>query len=358
MVCRCGPDWTVEAFDLRTGRVIGGLDPSSIDVQVVLNDAGTGTLQLSVRDTPARLVWPRLVGVGVMWQDQPVWVGWVETAEMNGDDSLRVGVKPLDAYMFERHIDVTVTWNGMSQTVGLANMVNRFCDGIALSAAAETSRFTRDRTFYWYDHHVVGELVTNMTEVINGPDWELVPSRVDGVWHGTIVFRDSVGAERPFTLESNRDSGNYGITLDGGDMGTHQHSVGDGQDEEQIEEYAEDLSVYPRFDTVTGYSSVTRRATLREYATGRVRLYGEPAAIPSMVVDGPDPSPDQLRIGDIANVDINHYPWRYRGAARVIGLTYKGSNNAADSRSLMFAPLQRATDTILVQQADDECRDC
>lgn len=358
MACDCGPEWTVESFDLRTGRVLGVLNPTNIDVQALLNDVGTGTIDLSARDVPPRLVWPRLVGIGVMWQDVPVWVGWVETVEMSSDSSLRAGVIPLDGYMFQRHIDVTVTWNQQSQTAGLANMVNRFCDGIALSAVAETSAFFRDRTYYWYDHHVVGDLVSNMTEVINGPDWELVPSRVNGVWHGTIIFRDAVGAERPFSLISGRDSGNYGITIDGGDMGTHQHSVGDGQDEDQIEEFAEDLSVYPRFDTTTGYSSVTNRNTLREYATGRVEMFGEPAAVPSMVVDGPNPPPSQLRVGDVANVDINHAQWRYRGPARVLGLTYKGSPDNADTRSLMFSPLERASDTILVQQADDDCEDC
>lgn len=358
MACKCGPDWIVESFDLKTGRVLGVLDATEIDVQVLLNEAGSGTLSLSVRDTPARLVWPRLVGIGVMWQDTPVWVGWVETAEMNSDSTLRVGVIPLDGYMFQRHIDDTVTWVGQSQTVGLANLVNQFCDGIALSAVAESSAHTRDRTFYWFDHHVVGDLVQNMTEVIDGPDWELVPSRVNGFWHGTIVFRDSVGVARQFALQSGRDSGNYGITLDAGDMGTHQHAVGDGEDEEQIEEYAEDLTVYPRFDKTTGYSSVTNRNTLREYATGRVALLGEPAAIPSMVIDGPDPAPAQLRVGDICQVDVNHSLWRYTGLARVLGLTYRAAQGSADLRSLMFAPLERATDTILVQMPDDDCKEC
>lgn len=358
MACDCGPEWTVESFDLKTGRAIGVLNPTALDAQVALNEIGTGTLTLSARDAPARMVWPRLVGIGIQWQGVPVWVGWVETVEMNADSTLRLGVIPLDGYMFRRHIDTTVTWAGTSQTVGLANLVNRFCDGIALSAVAETSRFFRDRTYFWYDHHVVGDLVASMTEVINGPDWELVPSRVNGIWHGTIVFRDSVGVERAFTLLSGRDSGNYGITVDAGDMGTHQHAVGDGQDEEQIEESAQDLTVYPRFDTTTGYSSVTSRNTLREYATGRVEQFGEPAAIPSMVVDGPNPPPAQLRIGDIANVDINHALWRYVGAARVIGITYKGSADAADMRSLMFSPLQRPSQTILIQQPDDGCVNC
>lgn len=360
MACDCGPQWTVESFDLKTGRVLGVLNPTAIDAQTLLNDIGAGTLSLSARDVPARLVWPRLVGIGIIWQDTPVWIGWVETVEMSSDSTLRVGVIPLDGYMFQRHIDETVEWPGVSQTAAPANLVNRFCDGIALSAVSEPSQFNnRTRRFYWYDHHVVGELVQNLTEVINGPDWELVPSRsAAGVWHGTIIFRDSVGVERPFTLLSGRDSGNYGITVDAGDMGTHQHAVGDGQDEEQIEEYAEDLSVYPRFDTVTGFSSVTSRQTLREHATGRVNLFGEPAAIPSMVLDGANPPPDQLGVGDIANVDIDHALWAYRGAARVLGLTYKGSADAADQRSLMFSPLQRASQTILVQQPTGRCVDC
>lgn len=358
MVCPCGPEWLVEAFDLVTGRVLGTLPAISLDVQVQLNKPATGTLNLSARDVPPRLVWPRLVGVGVMWQGAPVWVGYVDAVEMGSDSTLRVGLESLDKYPFHRHLDVTVQWNNTDQNRGLASLVNVHASGIALSATWEASTVTRNRRWPWWDHKIIGDIMTNMSQSWNGPDWELIPERSNGFWSGTIAFRDTLGVERSFSLVSNRDSGNYGITIDAQDMGTHQHAVGDGQEDEQVEAYAEDLSVYPRFDVTTGYSSVTSVETLQDQARGRIEMFSEPAAIPSMVIDGPDPTPDMLQVGDVANVDIDHAQWRYQGAARVIGLTYRAGPDKDDERSVMFAPLQRPSDTILRQVATDECEDC
>lgn len=358
MTCPCGPDWTIEAFDLRTGRVLGVLPVQGLTAQIQLNKPSTGQLDLSPRDVPPRLVWPRLVGAGIMWQGEPVWVGWFEESGMSSNNTLRCGLKSLDQYPFHRHIDQRVTWNQISQTNGLASLVNRFADGIVLDATYEPSTRRRDRQWEEWDHNIVGDLMQDMTDIIDGPDWELRPYRVGGRWGGTIIFRDRVGEERPFQLVGGRDSGNFGITLNGQDLGTHQHAVGDGQEEEQLDASATDTSVYPRFDVTTGYSSVKRVSTLEEYARGRLGLYSEISAVPDMVIDGPDPKPSELRVGDIVHADLEYYEWAYRGAARIIGINYRATATSADLRTVQLDPLQPPSESVMVQTADNDCKDC
>lgn len=370
MSCVCGDHWRFEVCDLATGQIRTRWHPTSAEWQTTLNQIGQGSITLPTRALTSRDIWPgltsvyvsRIAGGGGASESDPIaeFAGIVVEFGASESGETVIGLESIEHYLTRRVIPTTVRWEQMSQTeigrrlVGLASS-----DGIPLRAEAERSRIVRDREFFGWNFKEIYEAIEQLTEVIGGPDWELRHDLDDGRWSSTMIFRDYVGEDLETPLRADVEGSAYSLSVTAEDLATWVYAVGAGEEEDQLVAEASDPArIYPRFDAVPAWKDVNREATLLGHAEGHLAAHREPDARPTMTVDGLDPDPGLLRLGDTVNLAMGLGPISFRGKARITSISWTLTPEGPESRTFELVPVIRASRSILNQRPTDECKDC
>lgn len=370
MSCRCSRDFIVEACDLSSGTVRAVLDPISMDWQSVLNGWGQGTVMAATKDLRIRDVWPGLTSVyisrtsggGGASRSNPVceFAGMIESVNATEAGTTTVGMVSLESYLNRRTLKGQLEFSGVDQTeIGAALVRAAEFNGIPLFAEAAPSDFARNRTYPPWNRKVIGEALEDLSQVINGFDWELSHSRTDGRWTTTMVFRDFVGVDRTqeVILESDRELSAYALTIDAKDQATWVDAIGSGEEEDQLLVTAIDgAGIYPEFDATPAWKDVTRLTTLQDHADGYLEDYREPRAAPTFSIAGLDPSPSLMRIGDMVHVRQDFGAVSFHGDARIITSSWALGEDEPISRTYEVLPLERASQSVLSQTASSRCK--
>lgn len=369
MNCACGENWIVEVCDLATGQVRTRWHPLSVEWQSSLNQVGVGNVTLATGDITARDVWPGLTSVYIS-RVNPAGPGEPPIAEFGGilwevgaseSGTTVLGLKSMEHYLHRRIITTNEEWRGSPQTdIGRDLVMLAQPGGIPLDAQADASGFTRDRDYKDWALKSIGEAIEQLTEVINGPDWEIVHSRVGGRWSSTLYFRDFVGVDRGVLIQSDLDASAYSLSISAEDLASHVWAIGTGEEEDQLIARAVDGSgVYPRFDATPAWKDVNRQTTLQSHADGYLETNREPDARPTVTVSGLEPDPADLRVGDIIDVRTGFGPISFRGKARILSISWTLNPESPESRTLELVPLVRASESVLNQLPDPSiCKDC
>ena len=361
--CACNTRWMVEACDLNTGRVRAVLNPVAMDFQVLLNQFSSGSLTLATKDARARDIWPDLTSIYISRLSDtgvPECMGAFYVEQFDGRSTtnggtVSVGMKSIDHYLWRRRLRQALTYTNQPQTSIAASLVNYLLtNGIPLTGVADTSTINRDRTYDPADRPVIGDLVSNLSKVINGPEWTLLHDKVGGAWSTRMFFQDRAGVDRTDILHSDVEGSQYGLRVDA----TRHVTSADALGEDPLIGTFTDLGPYPQFDTAETFSGVVLQATLDQAAEGIVQLRGEPFAIPSFTISGPDPAPENLRLGDTAVFHINQGGISFNGRARLGGYTWRLAEGAPETRVLALVPLGAASQTVLNQTPEDRCVAC
>lgn len=371
--CACGRDWVVESCQLSTGLVRSVLHPLSMDWSTELNGVGQGTITLATKDVLIRDVWPDLTSVYISRvsgdgasPDRPVceFAGIVEQVNATEAGTTQVGLKSIESYLDHRTIRQDLTFTGRPQTEIGASLVDLArAGGIPLLSEAAPSDQSRDRAYRAFNRKVVGEAVKDLTEVINGVDWELSHERVDGLWQTSMIFRDRVGQDRDLILHSDRELSAYSLNVNAQDHATLVDAIGSGEEEDQLIATVQDPSgVYPQFDATPAWKDVTRLTTLYQHAEGYLETYREPRATPTFSITGLQgrniPSPLLLRLGDTTEVHVDFGAITYHGRARIISQSWSLGVDEPLTRSYETLPLDRASQSVLNQVPGETCREC
>lgn len=366
--CGCLNNWRVYATDLWTGQVRAILHPISMEWENRLNDFGTGTLQLATQDLRIRDVWPHLTGIYIARiagdgasPAHPVaeWGGMVEKVTP-GIGATAVGMVSIDGYLNSRDIKSTLRFDQVNQNeIGVALVdYARQNNGIPLFGFADASSWQRDRTYWNYNRKNIGEAVLDLSQVIEGPDWELRHTLENGHWSTTMVFRDRVGLERDLIIRSDREASDYSLTVDAMDQATWIDAIGSGEEEDMLIRTARDGSgIYPQFDATPAWKDVTREQTLLEHAQGYLAEHQEPVTTPQVTLPGLDVSPLLTRLGDVIGVEIDYGAISYSDSARITGISWGIDADNPEFRTLEMIPLGRASETVLNQEPTDDCRE-
>lgn len=369
MSCACGQNWIVEVCDFATGQVRTVWHPISIEWQTTLNQIGQGNVTMATGDLTVRDLWPGLTSVYIS-RINPGGPELPPIAEFGGivwefgaaeSGTTVVGLKSIEEYLNHRVIDSDVRWDDVPQTEIARDLVRLAePDGVPLFAEADESSFPRDREFLSWGLKNIGEAVEQLTEVINGPDWEIVHSRADGRWSSTMYFRDFVGEDRDVIVQSDREASAYSLSVSAENLATHVWAIGAGEEEDQlVAPVVDDAGIYPRFDAVPAWKDVNRLTTLYSHADGYLETNREPDARPTMTVSGLDPDPADLQVGDIIDARMGYGPIAFRGKARVLSVSWTLNPENPESRTLELLPLVRASESVLNQRPDDPtCKDC
>jgi hypothetical protein len=368
--CACGENWRFEIADLRSGRVRAILHPVAADWQTNLNRIGQGTITLATRDVVVRDIWPHLSSLYVTRTGGPgaspsapvvEFAGMLESFTAMDDGTTVVGVITIDGYLRHRNIRDTLEFDQVSQTqVGKALVDYAATDGIPLTAVAAPSVRLRDRTYHEWDRKQIAEALEQLSDVIDGVDWELSHAKTGGAWTTTMTFRDRVGAVRDLILQSDREAAGYGLDVDARDHATHVDALGEGEEEDMLIRSAVDpTGVYPRFDAAPAWKDVSQPPTLQSHADGYLADYRDPVAVPSVTLRGLAVDSQETRLGDTVTVRVNYGAVTYKGPARIIGIAWALSPDEPETRTLSMVPLTRSSESVLNQVPDgDSCEDC
>lgn len=369
MSCACSRDFIVESCDLASGRVRAVLNPISMDWQTDLNGWGQGTLTLATKDVKIRDIWPdltsvyisRTAGGGGASPSNPVaeFGGMITQVNATEAGTTQVGLESIESYLNRRTLKRTLSYTERPQTrIAMRLVEEAQFNGIPLFADAAESQFDRDRTYQPWNRKLIGEAVQELTQIINGPDWEIVHSRLDGHWSTTMFFRDFVGVDRSeeVQLQSDRELSAYALTIDAKDHATWVDAIGSGEEEDQLLVTAVDpANIYPQFDAAPAWKDVNRLTTLQQHADGYLEEYREPRAAPTFSIAGLSPSPSLLRLGDIVDVRQDFGAVTFHGHARIITISWALGVDEPITRTFETVPMIRASESVLQQTPRDDC---
>jgi hypothetical protein len=352
--------------DLRTGTVRAIWHPLSVDFQTLLNGFGAGTFTLDTKEVSVRDIWPHLTSVyavRISGADAPAveFAGMVQQFSADDGGATRVGVVSIDDYLNHRILTRRMDFSGgTDQNAVAASLVKEAeTDGIPLTAIFQDSAFQYEGVYELWDYKNIGEAISELSDSINGPDWELVHTKVDGRWSTQIIFRDFVGVTRDIILRSDQAGSGYGLDVNGSEHATYVVGLGEGEENSMLTSLAEDESgFYPRFDAAPSWKDVSRQITLDRHTEGYLEDHQEPVALPSMEVAGMEPAPTLTELGDSVNLDIRYGAVTYQGPARIVSRGWKLDPGSPTIRSFDMVPLTRASESVLPQQPVDDCEDC
>jgi hypothetical protein len=277
-----------------------------------------------------------------------------------------VGLKSIEWYLMRRIIRRNMTFADSGQTIIariLAEEIHNVYSGltsIPLFAASGPSSFSRARTYESWSRKSIGEAIIDLTQVINGPDWELTHARVDGAWSSTMIFRDYVGEDRGISLASDREASAYSISAEIESMANVGIGGGAGDGEDQLQAIlTNNGSPYPQFDAAPTWNDVSVFATLVEHTAGYVEANREPDARPTVTLPGLDVPPSLLRVGDTIDVDIQYGAINYSGPSRVLTIAWELGGDKPEMRTLELLPLTPPSQSVAINAAVPvNCQEC
>lgn len=363
--CSCREDWRLLALDLKTGRPQTYLSPTDFSFEQVLNDVGNASVTLAVRDYNLSDVWPhstaiaflRISGDGATPSvPKCEFIGIGDGGNPTSNGTGEVGLKSIEEYLDHRIIHGDQDFTGIQQTILAKTLVDMASDhGIPLFASAETSATLLDRSYLDTDQKKILEAVTELTEAIDGPDYERSHDlQPDGTYATTLIFKDRVGSTDPVSIYSTLGATEYGLSVDSSNHVTR--IIGVGSDPNLVSDTGIPAdSIYPLFERSVSWSDIQDQDQLDDQTAGELANNVDPTAIPSITLAGLELAP-QLTLGGTIDLHLDHGAVRYHGAARLISKAWSAGSDGPTTVTLSMVPLDNATSAIL--NAQPENRGC
>lgn len=368
----CGDGFRIEATDLRTGRVKAVLHPVSAEWTEALSQPSSGTLVFATGDLAIEDVWPHLTGIYIsrvietddVLQRQCLFAGFIESdAIPQSPETISVGFVSMDTYLNHRVManpdgGIEYSVDDREQTQIAKDYVDMAqWNGIPLTAIAEPSIRERERNYKASEYKNLGEALSQLCEVINGPEYLLEHNYSEpGHWASVIRFQDLVGEDRNIVLKSDVEGLNCGIASDARNHVTRCYAIGSGEEEFQLVSIAHDAaSIYPEFHATPAWKDVSEPETLETHARGNVASFRDPITTPTMSLAGMYPDPDVLRVGDTVSALIIAKAFNFgdpedpagpAGKARLTAITWRIDVEGV-RRKLTLQPVIRPALSIL-----------
>lgn len=351
----CQDTWRLELLDLAAGTRVGWLKYVSFEIDDLLNQVGPGQIICNVRDVRTTDVWPHLRAIAFNRVSGPgatpsapviEAVVMIETLSAKSGGTLTLGVQSIEHYLSYRIMRNNTTYSATDQNAICADLVNdATVDGIQLTATADTSAITRDRSYLLTDDKVRLEAVTELLQTEDGPDFIREHSKTGGVVTTNLRFTDYAGNTTPAPLNAKRGLVAYGLEVD---ASSHANLV-QGRGNEVSVAYAQNnisASIYPRFDKAVQWSDVDDVDVVEENTIGYANANADPIAVPDVTVADPNLWVPR-RLGDTINLNIDHGALRFFGPARIVGRSLSSSAESPALCTFSFVPLVSASESIL-----------
>lgn len=353
------PVYSYVVHDLLTNNPLGELPLSGVEFSQRLNDSGSlrGSFQVQPRTFSQRVVkdpydltMPARRCIYAYRDERPVWGGIIWTRKYDSSSrSVQIGcgdwwsyfdhrkVLPLLSFPVNPQFDVAelaVTYTGVEQNQLARNLVTlaQSHTGGNLGIVADTSAslINKDRTYRGYELSSVGDMLRQLSGVLDGPDMIFDTGGPDTTGRPIRQFRQGepyLGQQgSPWVWEFGSNLKSYTWPSDGSRFVTRQFSTGEGSVEGTIIAVSEDTSRYamgyPLVEAESSYTTVSDSAVLQQHADADQYSARLPVVLPELTVRG-DMSPliGEWGIGDDATVQIedDFAPTGINTTLRIVG---------------------------------------
>lgn len=369
------PVYTYLLADLATNRILEEIRLTGVKFNRPLNSGGRfngawklgpQTAKFDVYDLtmPCRRV------IYAFRDSRPMWGGIIWTRNYDSvTKTLQIGAADWWSYFDHRKVLPTFTADGtLTQVAGLteaytATDQNAIARGLVATAQAHTggnilvtpadtnsSGQLRDRTYPGFNLTQLGDALTNLCNVINGPDivFDVLPAATGAPQRVIRIGTPSLGQQgSAHRWEVGGNVVAYGWPSDGTRMGTRAFATGQGVELGMPIAVAEDTSKYaggfPLLETEAQYGSAEDTTTLTGHAQADQQVARMPVVLPKLIVRGdiPPTAADVDRGDDgwliVPPGDLFHKNG-FEGPVRVVDMSFAPGKDA-ERVELTMAPL-------------------
>ena len=415
-VCDCASNWRIELTNLLTGATTHVVTPVSFEFQTAFMEPGRGSITFHRRGTeavfssgfiPADRMFPATTGIffsrihgGRATPNEPVHMfgGFIETMQANSDGLVTLGFAEMQKYLDYRMVRTDLVFEDESQLSIGANLVlyargENFAGGsvddapalgIPLIGGFGTSAINRDRTYLASERPFIGELLRNLTQVIDGPVYTVDHHRNAGPiagltenWYTELGFSDTWLQTFPAPLVAWHHVEDFAVNVDMNEIANQVDAIGEPDADGNPLIYSADSPTpfNPRYDAAPSFSGVTNIPTLNQHAFGYQQDHMFQASNLQLFFAGLDYgqaaggrtlSIDDLRPGDAINIDLEAPNWIIRGGP---DLPQFGTVTPRIGRLSVSAPqegVERVTAQVIVDEyptsflgsTPGDCVDC
>jgi hypothetical protein len=383
------PTWTFSVADLRTGAILADLPFDDVSYATPLNDAGGFSASLTldtrlasrldVRDltTPARRCWYALR------DGRPMYGGIIWTASYDSA-SQKVGIGGSDwwSYFDARRILPSLIALDPGLTTEIAALAATAFDNedqndivralvalaqshtggdIGIQVDASFSGQFREREWFGYDLKSVGDALTQLSQVLDGPDLRFTvgadAAAPGGIARQLIIGEPWLGQQgSQHVWEYGRNLTSYTWPRDGSSMVTRAFAIGEGMEQGTRIAWHEEASLYaagwPLMEREASYTTVRDDETLIEHAEADQAAARNPIVLPTLdAAPGLAPHIGEYSTGDDARLIIKDPYWggddgttTWYGpgldtTVRIVDVQVSVSASNGESASIVCAPL-------------------
>lgn len=316
--------YTYLACDLVSGEVRAEL-PMRIQGELtrLLQNVGTGTLELPTRDVPAHVDWPDLT---IPWRTlllvvdddgRIVWSGIPDRRPRTHDPVIAFPCLTPESYFARRKAIGEFTFD--DQTSVIAATLGGVITGIGGTVDCPESGVFRDREYTLDENKSVLTALQELAGVIDGPEWTIDVDWSDASQTAVSkVFRTghpNLGAilelpENVFEVPGTITEFEYDEGWSEGDAATQVQATGDGEGvslvtSNPITDTAALAAGWPLLEETRSFSGVTEQATIDEHAEGlALELFGGQHIVTFTARADRPPRPRDVNLGDSVRVQI------------------------------------------------------
>lgn len=411
----CGDGWRFETTELggpNAGRVKAVVHPIGADWENLFSRPSDGSVILATRDPAHEDIWPGATGfyISQVLADgsrKCHFGGYIPKYAGAGGGDTPVAIRSIDGFLDERLVagrndlwgltvdaltgavtvvkpdsptttvpiftsTITPTLSGFAQfLVELARgelIPDSSPCSIPLRAEVELGGAVNfDQLINWWDVKNVGQAIQELVSAESGTKYRLEHRFNDGVWESVMVFNQTAdaGTARDYTIKSDREAKEYGLSVDASDKASRVYGIGAGSEAETLFAVAFDDDTeanLPEHQVTVAWKDQTIQDKINSLTSGYLSDHRDPVAIPSAKIVGlpdydPDapgydpqkgfPGPDILQPGDTFDVEIGYGVITCRNlTVQCLGVSWSLSQGSTAERTIAMQPLVRANVSI------------
>ena len=268
---------------------------------------------------------PRRTALWIVRNEQLVWGGIIWTRRYHSDTGLlSLTASTFESYYARRRIRTTLDFRGWGQHEIIRNLAHHAKIaphgdiGVQIPPVADPGTI-RDRTYFWHERATFWERMSQLSEVLGGPDFTIEPGwNASGRPEATLRVGTPLGARLPIGADFPGTIRNYSWPDDGGDSANFWSAIGEpapGSEDDappQIRDAsmpAEWAAGYPLLEDVSDHQGVTDANTLALYAAANVAAAAGDRVVPEFTVRL-RPGQTMPGLGDYLAVRLSD-PWRF-----------------------------------------------
>jgi hypothetical protein len=417
----CGDGWRFDAVELggeNSGRVKAVLHPIAASWEELYSQVADGSIDVATQDPSADDIWAGATGVYIS-QVLPDgsrlgrFGGEVTEFHGSGGGATTIGLRSIDGFLddcivagksdpwgitatgdtvtvFKPATSTTVTtvftgtvanighpavWATFLVTLAQGNLIGEGFTGLKSLTASPGSigSYATSWAINWWDFKNIGAAVRELVET--SPDtasvkYELVHTYSDGFWSTEMVFypTNEFGNARDYTIKSDREAKEYGLSVDASEKATRVYGLGSGEEgntQFSIAYDDDDTDNLPERRVSVAWKDQTIEANIDALTRGYVLDHRDPVTVPSATIMGlPDydpnapgfnpqkgfPGPEILKPGDTFDVEIGYGVITARDlGVRCLGVSWKLDGEDTAERVIAMQPLIRSNQSVRTQ---------